>query len=84
MLDPAREKCDLHICAAGIVLMQLELLEVQRLRVLCHSEVAILSEERIFATCHDRASAFDSRNRTATQIPAADDWDFYFSIPSVS
>jgi hypothetical protein len=26
MLDPAGEKCDLHICAAGIFFMQLELL----------------------------------------------------------
>ena len=36
MLDPAREERDLHIRAAGIFLMQLELLEIRRLRVLCH------------------------------------------------
>src|SRR6266496_5849200 len=50
MLDPAREKCDLHIRAARIFFMQLELLEAQRLRALCHYEVPTLNEERALAT----------------------------------
>src|SRR2546429_6909892 len=40
MLDPAREKCDLHIRATSIFIMQLELLEVQRCRALCHKRSA--------------------------------------------
>lgn len=50
MLDPVREKCDLHIRAAGIFLMQLELLETQRLVALCHNEGANLDEDRSLAT----------------------------------
>jgi len=50
MLDPARKKCDLHIRAAGIFLMQLELLETQRLVALCHNEGANVDEDRILAT----------------------------------
>ena len=50
MLDPVSEKCDLHIRAAGIFLMQLELLKIQRLVALCHNEGAILDEERVLAT----------------------------------
>ena len=42
MLDPAGEKCDLHIRAAGIFVMQPELLEIRRLVALSHNEVAIL------------------------------------------
>src|SRR5436305_5452134 len=40
MLDPAREKCDLHIRATSIFIMQLELLEVQHCRALCHKRSA--------------------------------------------
>ena len=50
MLDPARKKCDLHIRASGIFLMQLELLEIRRLVALCHNEGANLDEDRILAT----------------------------------
>ena len=50
MLDPAREKCDLHIRAAGIFVMQLELLEIQRLVTLSHNEGPIVAEEPGFAT----------------------------------
>jgi len=50
MLDPAGEKCDLHIRAAGIFLMQLELLETQRLVALRHNEGANLDEDRSLAT----------------------------------
>jgi hypothetical protein len=61
MLDPAGQKCDLHICATGIFVMQLELLETQRLVALCHNEGATLDEEPILATAHDnqdRAAVF--------------------------
>jgi hypothetical protein len=51
----------LHIRAAGIFVMQLELLEIQRLGALCHNEGPIVAEERILATaqtsphCHQSA-----------------------------
>ena len=50
MLDPVREKCDLHIRAAGIFIMQLELLEIRRLVALSHNEGPIVTEEPILAT----------------------------------
>ena len=50
MLDSAGEKCDLHIRAAGIFVMQLELLEIQRLVTVSHNEEPIVAEEPIFAT----------------------------------
>ena len=50
MLDPMREKCYLHIRAARIFVMQLELLEIRRLVALCHNEAPIVAEEPIFAT----------------------------------
>ena len=54
MLDPVREKCDLHIRAAGIFVMQLELREIRRLVALSHNEAPIVAEEPIFATVqHD-------------------------------
>jgi hypothetical protein len=40
----------LHIRAAGIFVMQLELLEVQRLVTLSHNEGPIVAEEPVFAT----------------------------------
>jgi hypothetical protein len=50
MLDPAGEKCDLHIRAASIFVMQLDLLEIHRLVALSHNEGPIVAEEPIFAT----------------------------------
>ena len=50
MLDPAGQKCDLHIRAAGIFFMQLKLLESRRLVALCHNEGANLDEDRVLAT----------------------------------
>jgi hypothetical protein len=50
MLDPAGEKCDLHIRAAGIFVMQLELLEIRRLVAVSHNEGHIVTEEAILAT----------------------------------
>src|SRR5215469_11141559 len=64
MLDSAREKCNLHIRAAGIFLMQLELLKTQRLIALCHNEGANLDEERILAT-----HALKSRTAASVSIP---------------
>jgi hypothetical protein len=61
MLDPASQKCDLHIRAAGIFVMQLKLLETQRFTALCHNEGPILDEEPILATDalqSDRAAVF--------------------------
>ena len=50
MLDPAGEKCDLHIRAAGIFFMQLELFEIRRLVTLCHKKAANLDEDCVLAT----------------------------------
>ena len=50
MLDSVREKCDLHIRAAGIFVMQLELLEIRRLVALSHNEAPIVAEEPVLAT----------------------------------
>jgi len=66
MLDPVREKCDLHIRAAGIFVMQLELLEIRRLVALSHNEALILAEEPIFAT------AQTSRDGSSRRVPQLD------------
>jgi hypothetical protein len=58
MLDPAGEKCDLHIRAAGIFIMQLELLELHRLVALSHNEGPIVTEEPIFATAQTSRACF--------------------------
>ena len=50
MLDPASEKCDLHIRATGIFFMQLELVQIRRLIALCHNEGANVDEDRTLAT----------------------------------
>ena len=70
MLDPVREKCDLHIRAAGIFVMQLELLEVQRLVTLSHNEGPIVAEEPIFATAQ-RDEAWSSYGHSRVAIWAA-------------
>ncbi len=59
MLDPASEKCDLHIRAAGIFFVQLELLKVQRLVALCHNEGANVDEDCLLAT-HPRKLCAES------------------------
>ena len=61
MLDPVREKCDLHIRAAGIFVMQLELLEIRRLVALSHNEAPIVAEEPIFATAQTGRACNQSR-----------------------
>ena len=66
MLDPVREKCDLHIRAAGIFVMQLKLLEIRRLVALSHNEAPIVTEEPIFAT------AQTSHACTAQPVPKLD------------
>ena len=50
MLNLAGEKCDLHIRAASIFLMQLELLKTRRLIAFCHNEGANLYEGGVLAT----------------------------------
>jgi hypothetical protein len=57
MLDPAGKKCDLHIRAASIFVMQLKLLETQRFTALCHNEAATLDEEPILATAQRSQAA---------------------------
>jgi hypothetical protein len=69
MLDPVREKCDLHIRAAGIFVMQLELLEVQRLVTLSHNEGPIVAEEPIFATAQTSYPCLNERVLTLDGFP---------------
>src|SRR5204862_7182355 len=45
MLNPVSEKCELHICTAGILCMQMELLEAQRFSSICNLEVTIVIEK---------------------------------------
>ena len=60
MLDPTGKKCDLHIRAAGIFVMQLELLEIQRLVALSHNEGPIVTEEPILATAETSRACISS------------------------
>ena len=71
MLDPAGKKCDLHIRAAGIFLMQLELLEIRRLVALSHNEGPIVAEEPIFATAQPAAPASASMCSSYMAFPFA-------------
>jgi hypothetical protein len=71
MLDPAGEKCDLHIRAAGIFFMQLELLEAQRFVALCHNEGATLDEERVLATAHPQVRRLRRVFLAFTVVPKA-------------
>ena len=48
--DPAREQRDLHIGTAGVLPVQLELLDIQRFRILSHFEAPILDEDCAFAS----------------------------------
>jgi len=48
MLDPAGQKCDLHIRTARIFIVQLELLKT--FGALCHNEAVTLVEEPVLAT----------------------------------
>jgi hypothetical protein len=38
LLDSAREKCDLHVCTAGVFIVKLELLEAHCTAAFCHNE----------------------------------------------
>src|SRR5437867_4910405 len=76
MLDPAGQKCDLHIRAAGIFVMQLELLETQRLVALCHNEGATLGEEPILATAQRSQAAQET-------ISSLSVWDFRGASPLI-
>ena len=67
MLDSVGEKCYLHIRAARIFVMQLELLEIQRLVTLCHNEGPIVAKEPIFATGQrDERWSSDGHSRVVT------------------
>lgn len=47
--DTAREKGNLHICAAGVVFMELKLPHVHRVTTVCHNRTCTLGEERALA-----------------------------------
>jgi hypothetical protein len=48
--DSACQQRDLYVGAAGVLSVQLELLDIQRFGVLSHSKAAILDEDSAFAT----------------------------------
>ena len=66
MLDSVREQCDLHIRAAGILVMQLELFEIQRLVAFSHNEAPIVAEEPILAITTAQTSRARIRRRVLT------------------
>ena len=43
--DPACQQRDLDVCAAGVLSVQLELLDIQRFRILSHFEAPILDQD---------------------------------------
>jgi hypothetical protein len=47
--DPAGEQRDLHVCAPGILLVELELLHVDRVTAFCHKRAGIVGEEHALA-----------------------------------
>ena len=47
--DPAGKERNLHIRAAGVLLVELKLLHVHRVTAICHKRVRILDEERVLA-----------------------------------
>lgn len=47
--DPAGKKCDLHICAAGIFLVQLKLPHVHRITAFCHKRSGTVDEVCLLA-----------------------------------
>jgi hypothetical protein len=47
--DPARQQRNLNVCAAGVLPVQLELLDIQRFRILSHFEAPIVDQELAFA-----------------------------------
>jgi hypothetical protein len=61
MLDPATQKCDLHIRAAGVFIVQLELLKTHRFGALCHNEAPIVAEEPILATAQTSHACITGR-----------------------
>src|SRR5215471_17123674 len=70
MLDPASEKCDLHIRAASIFVMQPELLEIRRLVALSHNEGPIVAEEPIFATALHQPNIAISGRAVPSSFPS--------------
>jgi hypothetical protein len=59
----------LHIRATGIFVMQLELLEVQRLVTLSHNEGPIVAEEPSFATAQTKCPCTNGRVVTLDGFP---------------
>src|SRR6266404_4853459 len=52
--DPACQQRDLDVCAAGVLPVQLELLDIQRFRILSHFEAPIIDQE--FSCARRRSS----------------------------
>src|SRR5436190_18813235 len=48
--DPAREQRDLHIGAACVLFVELELLHVHRVTAFCHKRAGIVGEESVLAS----------------------------------
>src|SRR5262249_15517188 len=70
--DPARQQRDLNVGAAGVLPVQLELLDIQRFRVLSHFEAPILDQESTFAravSAASTASLFNTQDILDTNSP---------------
>jgi len=69
--DPARQQRDLHIGATGVLAVQLELLDIQRFRVLSHFESAYCRPSRRNRKAEpELEGAFSMHQRAAPSAPS--------------
>ena len=71
--DPAGQQRDLNVSAAGVLFVQLELLEIHRFRALCHNEGRIVAQECQPATSslldYDNPIKFRVRSALGIVVP---------------
>ena len=82
--DPAGEERNLHIRAAGVLLVELKLLHVHRVTAICHKRVRIVGEEHVLA----RGVLPGDRMRIAQRVQAREwficDWEWLGDVPAIS
>ena len=66
--DSARQQRDLDVCAAGVLPVQLKLLDIHRFRILSHFEAPIVNEERPFASAGYFGGLLCSRKYLVTSL----------------
>jgi len=64
LADPVRQQRDLYVRAAGVLPVQLELLDIQRFRVLSHFEAPIVDQDSAFARSTARQARIERRQAT--------------------